>query len=116
MIRKANEQVTKIIHNPHGGDGSITLRSLLNSAEEMNGKGSLFSVITIGPKDTVGYHVHEGEDETIYVVSGQGEVNDNGEIYPFAAGDVLRTMSGQGHHLRNTGTQLLEIVSLILYR
>lgn len=115
MIRKKEEQNVKI-KKSHGGEGSITLRALLNGDEEMNGKGWFFSVITVGPTDSIGYHVHEGEDETMYVMSGQGEVDDNGTIIPFAAGDVLRTFDGQGHMLRNTTIQPLELISLILYR
>ena len=115
MIRRLSEQSTQIIPNSHGGEGSITLRRLLTGEEEMNKKGWLFAVITLGADDTVGYHVHENDNETIYVISGTGEVNDNGTVSSFGVGDVLCTAAGEGHQLKNTGNEPLELVSMILY-
>ena len=115
MIRKQEQQSVETKTNMRGGQGDTTLRSLLTGPEEMNGKGRLFKVITIPVGGSIGYHVHEGESETFYIVRGSGLFDDNGATAPFAAGDVLFTPAGNGHSVQNTGDVPVEMVALILY-
>lgn len=115
MVRKPAQQNVEILTNMRGGQGDINLRSLLTGPEEMNGKGRLFKLITIPVGGSIGYHVHEGESETFYIVSGSGQFDDNGATLPFAAGDVLFTPAGNGHGVQNTGDVPVQMVALILY-
>lgn len=68
----------------------------------------------LDPDAEVSYHVHTGECECYYILSGKGDYNDNGEIVPVEAGDVTFTPSGHGHGLKNTGTDTLEFMALII--
>ncbi|MPM14033.1 Oxalate-binding protein [bioreactor metagenome] len=115
MIRRSNERIVETHEHKFGGDGSITVRSLLNNPEELNGKGRVFAHTTLNAECGIGYHVHKGESETYYILSGEGEFNDNGTLRKISAGDVTHTPSGEGHGIRNTGREPLEFVALILY-
>ena len=63
-----------------------------------------------------GWHVHDGDSETYYILRGEGEYNDNGTLLTVGAGDVTFVASGEGHSLRNTGEGDLEFIALILYK
>lgn len=115
MVRKPAQQIVETITNMRGGEGDISLRSLLNGPDEMNGKGRLFKQITIPVGGSIGYHVHEGESETFFIIAGSGSFDDNGTPAPFTAGDVLHTPTGHGHSVQNTGGVPVEMVALILY-
>jgi mannose-6-phosphate isomerase-like protein (cupin superfamily) len=50
-----------------------------------------------------GPHVHDGFEECIYVLSGEGmTVAESGEI-PIRAGDIVLIPAGERHMTRNTG-------------
>ena len=49
--------------NASGGKGEISVKYILNE-EEMNGKGKMFSEVTIAPGCSLGYHEHVGNSET----------------------------------------------------
>ncbi len=115
MIRKKAGQPVKDRPEMYGGAGVVRAQSLLLGEEELEGKGRLYSVLTIPEGGSIGHHVHEGESETFYVLSGSGEFEDDGIITPFEAGDLLRTPAGGGHGLKNTGAGPLQVLALILY-
>lgn len=115
MIRRSKDKIVEAHERKFGGDGTITVRSLLNNSEELNGKGRVFAHTTLNPGCGIGFHMHNGESETYYILSGEGEYNDNGTLCPVGAGDVTHTPSGEGHGIRNTGSEPLEFVALILF-
>ena len=115
MIRKNQQRTVESKTNHLGGEGTIIIRSLLNGPVEMFEKGRAFAHTTVQPGASIGYHVHHGEAETYYIYSGEGEFNDNGTLCPVSAGDVTYTGDGEGHGLRNTGSEPLELIALILY-
>lgn len=115
MIRrnKEKEKITKPA--PFQGKGEITVRNLLNGPEEMSNKGRVFGHTTVYPGSEIGYHVHSGDSETYYILSGKGEYNDNGTIVSIEAGDVAYCAPGEGHGLKCTGNEPIEMIALILY-
>ncbi|MCR4907371.1 MAG: cupin domain-containing protein [Lachnospiraceae bacterium] len=80
----------------------------------MNGLCGLYAEVTLYPGSSVGWHVHHGEEETYYILSGAGEYNDNGRIRRVFPGDVTVTFDGQGHELRPAGKEPLVFIALIL--
>ena len=115
MVRKHDEQELTPRPQMFGGNETVMMRSLLNGPAEMNGKGRLYSVLSIPVGGSIGHHVHEHESETFYVLRGCGEFDDSGTTVAFQAGDVLYTAAGNGHAVKNTGSEVLEILALILY-
>lgn len=116
MIRQKSALLVESKVNHLGGEGEITIRSLLNTPEEMYNKGRVFAHTTLQPGASIGYHVHENDSETYYIYSGTGEFNDNGAVRTVQAGDVAFTGSGEGHGIKNIGKEPLELIALILYR
>ena len=116
MIRKYADLLKEQKTAPFDGTGEIMVRSLLNGPDELYRKGRVFAHTTVYPGSTIGYHVHTGESETYYILSGVGQFNDNGVMREVKAGDVTFTGAGEGHGLANTGNEPIEMIALILYR
>ncbi len=104
---------TERIEHMCGGTGFVTIQRIL-SAEEMKGKCGLYAKVTIGPGSSLGYHEHHGESEIYFILSGQGEYNDNGTLRPIKQGDRTITVHGTGHGLANIGNEDLVFMALII--
>ena len=74
----------------------------------------LYAQVTIEKGCSLGYHEHHGETETYYILSGEGEYDDNGVKRPVKAGDITITPDGKGHGLTNTGDTDLVFMALII--
>lgn len=116
MIRKNQEKLVEKKSAPFNGIGEITVRSLLNGSGELYDKGRVFAHTTVYPGSAIGYHVHHGESETYYILSGVAEFNDNGIITTVTAGDVTFTGDGEGHGIKAIGSEPVEMIALILYK
>ena len=116
MIRKNEQKISERKPAPFGGKNEITVRSLLNGEEEMYGKGRVFAHTTVYPGSAIGYHVHQNESETYYILSGRGLLNDTGTISEVGPGDVTFTGTGEGHSIEAIGDEPVEMIALILYR
>lgn len=107
------ENIIDKLENAYGGKGYITIEKLLGE-KELDGKCGLFAKVTIEAGNSLGFHVHENESETYYILTGEGDYDDNGTIKHVTAGDVTFTPSGCGHALENTGTEPLTFMALII--
>jgi uncharacterized cupin superfamily protein len=54
-----------------------------------------------GGKESFIYHSHYGEEEWIYIISGRGVAEIDGEEHEVAAGDFMGFPTTVAHHLRN---------------
>ena len=115
FVRRSNE-VSVNRKQMFGGAGEVEMHHLLRGADEMYGKGRLFNHVVLEPGTELGWHVHEGDGETYFIIRGEGEYNDNGTLLTVGAGDVTFVASGEGHSIRNTGEGDLEFIALILYK
>lgn len=116
MVRNKEEVDSIRKPSPFAGKGEITVRSLLGGSEEMYEKGRVFAHTTVYPGSAIGYHVHEHESETYYILSGTGKFNDNGIEKIVKAGDVTFTGDGEGHSIEAIGSEPVEMIALILYK
>ncbi len=116
MIRKASECSVKVNEHMKGGDGSVTMTSFISGPEELQGKGRLFSLITLNPGCGIGYHVHEKESELFYIIKGSATYNDNGVESPVTAGDVTICEPGKGHCIANHTDTVCELAAVIVYQ
>ena len=115
MIRREAECSIKYNEHMRGGDGTVEVKSLISGAGELNDKGRLFAKITLNPGCSIGFHTHEGESELFYIMKGEGEYSDNGEIKTVSAGDVTICPPGEGHGIANRKEEVLELVAVILH-
>lgn len=95
------------------GEGLLTIKDLADK-ESMYNNARMFSQIDINPGCSIGYHPHINETEFYYIIKGEGIFNDNGTEIPVHVGDVCATGYGEYHSLKNTGTELLSIIALIV--
>ena len=114
MLKLSQELPSDIFAKRFGGEGEVKATRLLES-DQMKGKGRMFNHMMLTPGSSLGYHQHNGESETYYIITGEGMLNDNGETKPIKAGDVVFTDSGEFHSIENTGTSNLEFIALILF-
>lgn len=110
----AMELKTEKVENMCGGEGHVIIKHILGE-KELNGKCGLYAQVTIEPGCSLGYHEHHNESETYYILSGQGDYDDNGTVRPVKAGDVTFTPDNHGHGLKNTGTTDLVFMALIIF-
>ena len=115
MVRRSNECHVKVNENMRGGDGSVRITSFISGPEELLSKGRLFSLITLEPGCSIGYHVHENESELFYIIKGSPTYNDGGEEVQISAGDVTIVEPGKGHGIANRTEETCQLVALILY-
>ncbi|MDO4960843.1 MAG: cupin domain-containing protein [Eubacteriales bacterium] len=115
MIRTKEDVKSTRKPAPFNGIGEITVRDLLEGPAEMYEKGRVFGHTTVYPGSKIGYHVHKGDSETYYILSGTAKLSDNGKETILHAGDVAFTGDGEGHSLECVGDEPVEMIALILY-
>ena len=111
MITRKNDMPLEIREKMRGGNGAARLTAL---SAQLPGKMRLFSTIRLTPGSSIGYHVHEGETEMFYFLSGKGRVQDDDQLVEVSAGDSMATFSGHGHGVENTGDEDLLFVAAIV--
>lgn len=96
-------------------DGKKVLSQFfLNGFKGESDKLKQFSLVEIEPNEGVGYHVHNGDSDSYYIISGKGLYNDNGVEMEVGAGTITFTPSGEGHALKNIGKDKLYFIALVI--
>ncbi|MBO5689190.1 MAG: cupin domain-containing protein [Lentisphaeria bacterium] len=113
MIRKNGEYRTELRPEMRGGTGTVKIEHLLDEAGELRGLNRLFGRLTLDPGTSIGFHNHEGEAEVFVVISGTGEIDDNGVKSAVSAGDTILTGFGAGHGVACTGSEPLVLLAVI---
>ena len=112
MYKKIEELKTVTKLNSLGGEKMF--KTNLADFDAFNPKVRLFSMIQVKPGEEVEYHMHFGESETFFFLSGRGVYNDNGNKVDIVPGMTTFTPSGQGHAVKNTGDEMLVFIALIV--
>ncbi|MGM9946461.1 cupin domain-containing protein [Floccifex sp.] len=98
-----------------GGPGLAHFEHIL-MVDEMHGMNRVYARVTLEPGCAVGYHVHQGDGEDYFILSGQATIDDNHEreliLNP---GQHFFTPSGKGHSITNHGNEDLVFMALIIY-
>ena len=112
MLKKKEELIDTTESNA-SGEVKLFLSNLADF-DIKNPKLRTFALAKLKPGEEVEFHVHENECEYYYVISGKGRYNDDGEECDVAPGTVTFTPSGSGHGIKNTGSEMLEFIALII--
>jgi len=75
-------------------------------------KNMIFGVVSFPPGSNPGTHVHSGEEEIIYVLSGRGETKVGGKIFPLEPGVAVFTEPGVEHGIKTLGDKPLVLISV----
>ena len=110
---KRKEQLKIKTESNRDGVAKLFL-SDLSDFEGKNERLKMFSLAELKPGEEVEFHIHEGESESYYIISGRGQYDDNGEKTEVLPGTVTFTPSGSGHGIKNVGDDALTFIALIL--
>ena len=110
---KSREEQTKTSEYNASGKKAFDLYDL-SEFKGINDRIKQFSYVELDVGEEVPYHVHEGNTENYYIISGNGVYNDNGTEISVSDGVITFTPSGQGHSLRNVGRDKLTFIALVL--
>lgn len=112
MYKKIEQLKTDTKFNSAGKEKM--LKTNLADFDAWDPRIRLYSLIQVNPGEEVEYHMHVGESETFFFLSGKGIYNDNGTQVDIVPGMVSFTPSGLGHSVKNTGDEMLTFIALIL--
>lgn len=110
---KTKEQLMVTTECDKNGVETLFLSDLSNFPEK-NFKLRTFSLAELEVGGEVEFHIHNGESESYYIISGEGLYNDNGEEIEVTSGTVTFTPSGTGHGIKNIGEEKLSFIALII--
>ena len=111
MITRQEQQSHGIREFMRGGKKHVETTELSARLPE---KMRMFSILTLIPGASIGYHIHENETEMFYFLEGNGRVQDDDRTVDVGAGDSMATFSGHGHSVENTGDTDLVILAAII--
>lgn len=76
-------------------------------------KRSQAAVMVLSPGDSEGGpdNRHEGSDQWLYVVSGEGKAIVDGKEVDLSEGSLLLIEAGEAHEIRNTGDEPLQTLN-----
>ena len=112
MITKRSEMRREVKEQMRGGIGAAAAVHLVECANEKNIR--LLAEMTLTPGCSIGSHAHETETEYYIILSGTGEVDDNGEKKQVTAGDAIVTGGGDSHGIFNNGSEPLIFHAVIV--
>ena len=115
IYRKRSELEVTPIEHCMGGNGTVLMEKLLYAPEEMLGKGRAYVRHTLNPGVSIGLHKHEGEMETMVIVSGNAVHSINGQLQELGAGDIIAAQPGDIHGIANDGQEPLVLIAQVLY-
>ena len=111
MITRKAQQGHSIREAMRGGEKYVQFTDL---SAQVPDNVRVYSILTLIPGASIGYHVHENETELFYFLEGAGKVRDDDEEFDIAAGDSMATFSGHGHGVTNTGDTDLVLLACIV--
>lgn len=101
------------VENPQGGKGYLIKESIFAPGEKV-GNVSMYAKITLGPRSVLGYHMHQGNGESYYVLEGTAVYNDNGQKRTIGPGESTFTPSGFSHGIENDSDEPFVFMALIV--
>ena len=112
MITRKEQQAHSIREFMRGGEKHVQFTDL---SAKLPDRVRTYSILTLIPGASIGYHVHENETELFYFLEGHGRVQDDDRFHDVSAGDAMTTFSGHGHAVENTGdTDLVILAAIVL--
>jgi mannose-6-phosphate isomerase-like protein (cupin superfamily) len=94
--------------------GGAEINAIIQN-EEFFEKGRMFAHVRLSKGDAVDWHIHTGEIEYYYILSGTGIfTNSDKTEQTVSGGDVCTMEVGGGHAIRQAGDDILEFIALII--
>ena len=113
MFHLKNDMPVEIKSNLRGGVGDLAFRHLFSS-EEMDGRATMFAVLTLEPGQSVGEHPHTGNGEAYLILTGSATVTEDGEKRILNPGDAEFCADGHTHSIVNHTDEPATFLALIM--
>ena len=96
--------------------GAVKIPGKVFGGAVVDATGSEFSFQSFAPGTETGFlHTHKMHEELYFFLSGQGEFQVDGEVFPVGEGSVVRVAPAGRRSVRNNGTEPL-VMLCIQYR
>ena len=112
MFKKQSEMRSNSMEKVLGGEGVIVFEHIFE-ADEMESNCRTLAKGIFEPGSSIGYHIHEAEEEVYYVLSGVATVNMNGETRLIHPGEAAYLAPGGWHSVTNNEQVPLEMLVVI---
>ena len=96
----------EIVVGARGGEGEFR-RRVVDTGDNRILMGRL------APGASLGYHSHDDDSETVYILSGTGRSLCDGVYEPLKSGDSQHCGKGHSHNMENTGDEDLVFFAVI---
>jgi quercetin dioxygenase-like cupin family protein len=114
-IQKEQKTPITAIEKAKGGTGTMIALEIQNEKAMISDRILSYRQVTLRPGVSLGYHRHEGSSETIFVLSGQADYEDNEHhTSVLEPGDSTYCGNGESHSVACHGDEPLVIMALIL--
>ena len=113
MIRRKTDMEKEVRERMRDGNGAVEILHVFRR-QELHGKVRLMARMRLARGCSIGYHLHDGEEEIFYILSGTGRVTEGSTITEVEPGDAVLTASGEGHSIENLGEEPLDFMATIL--
>lgn len=115
MIKSKEEMRLGSVTGLRGGVGELYQQFVLEK-DETGGRTDLFCIFTIEPNRTIGLHTHDTNAEVYYILEGEIEVNQNGNLHTVKEGGVVFTADGESHSVANHTDKPAKMLAVIFPR
>jgi len=106
MIIDFKNITPNVVENMRNGEGSV---KLVKYTDDVN----TIVRITISKGSSIGWHIHEGDQEIIYVISGKGICIEDDKEYELVPGFANYCAKGKNHSIKNINDEDLELFAVI---
>jgi len=93
----------KVVSSGHGTTFNILGHAVTVKLHSWDGNNNYVFEMISPPGSGIPPHVHNNEDEFLYILAGEFEVMIGGEIFKATAGDCLNFVRNSPHAYTNTG-------------
>ena len=95
---------------------NIKIPGKVFGGQSVKATGAEFSFQSFAPGTETGFlHTHKNHEELYFFLSGKGEYQVDGQVFPIGEGSVVRVAPAGHRSVRNTGTEPL-IMLCVQYR
>ena len=115
MVKPGSLMEREIREGMRGGSGAVEILHVFRQ-DELGGGARLFARLRLPKGSSIGHHVHDGEEEVFYILSGRGLVTEDAVATAVGPGDAVLTGGGAGHAIECRGDEPLELMAVILRR
>lgn len=98
-----------VCSNRFGGNGDVIIEHYIDE-KFLNDSVVMYAKITLKPGCSLGYHQHNGNSETIVVIQGIAQYNDNGTEMTLMPGTVMHCPNGEFHSIGNAADAKEDLV------